>query len=102
MPKCKVEVLLSAWQDIDKISDFHLKMVGGVSARRITDSILDTLEKLGTFPYMGAQHSDPELAKLEYRKVICGDYVCIYKIIDNSVFIYRVVNGKTDYPRLLK
>lgn len=25
MPKCQVEILLAAWQDIDKISDFHLK-----------------------------------------------------------------------------
>ena len=29
-------------------------------------------------------------------------YVAIYKIIDNTVYIYRVVNGKTNYPRLLK
>ena len=102
MPKCKVEILLSAWRDIDKISDFHLKMIGTASAKKITDKILDTLEKLGNFPYMGAQHPDSELARLEYRKVICGDYVCIYKVVENAVYVYRVVNGKTDYPRLLK
>jgi len=49
---------------------------------------------------MGAQHPDPELARLEYRKVICGDYVCVYKVIETHV--YRIVNGKKDYPRLLK
>ena len=60
------------------------------------------LEKLGDFPYMGAQHPDPELMRREYRKVICGDYVCVYKVIGPSVYVYRVVNGRTDYPKLLK
>ena len=102
MGKYRVEILLAAWQDIEKIADFYLRMVGAASAEKITDKILDTLEKLGDFPYMGAQHSDPELARLEYRKVICDDYVCIYKIIENRVYVYRILNGKTDYPRLLK
>ena len=34
MPKYQVEILLAAWQDIDKISDFHLKMVGPASAEK--------------------------------------------------------------------
>lgn len=102
MAKYQVEILLAAWLDIEKIADFHLKMVGSASAEKITDKILDTLEKLGDFPYMGAQHPDPELARREYRKVICGDYVCVYKVIEDRVYIYRVVNGKTNYPRLLK
>ncbi len=102
MAEYKVEILLAAWQDIDKIADFHKKMVGAASAQRITDKILDTLERLGGFPYMGAQHPDPELARRDFRKVICGNYVCVYKLIGSSVFVYRVVNGKTDYPKLLK
>ena len=102
MAKYQVEILLAAWQDIDKISEFHLKMAGAVSAKKITDKILDTLEKLGDYPYMGAQHSDPELARREYRKVICGDYVCVYKVIGDRVYVYRIVNGRTNYPHLLK
>jgi len=34
--------------------------------------------------------------------VLCGDLVCVYKVIGQSVFVYRVVNGRTDYPQLLK
>ena len=102
MPEYKVEILLAAWQDIDRISDYHLRMVGAASAEKITDQILDTLDKLSYFPYMGAQHPDPVLSKKEFRKVICGMYVCVYKVIDKHVYVYRVVNGKTDYPSLLK
>ena len=102
MAEYRVEILLAAWQDIDRISDFHLRMSGAASARRITDGILDTLERLGAFPYMGAQHPDPELMHREYRKVLCGDYVCVYRVSGASVYVYRVINGRTDYPRLLK
>lgn len=34
MPKYQVDILLAAWQDIDRISDFHLKMVGAASAEK--------------------------------------------------------------------
>ena len=58
---------------------------------------------LRTFPYSGALHPDMVLAEREFRKVICRDYVCVYKVIDSekTVYIYRIVNGKTDYPQLL-
>ena len=102
MAEYRVEISLAAWQDIDKISDFSLRMAGAASAQKITDKILDTLELLGSFPYMGAQHPDPALAQREFRKVICGDYVCVYKVLETSVYVYRIVTGKTDYPRLLK
>ena len=38
------------------------------------------------------------LAEREFRKVICRDYVCVYKVVDSerTVYIYRIVNGKTD------
>ena len=72
MGKYKVEILLAAWQDIDRISDVYLRLAGAASAKKITDALLDTLARLGDFPYMGAQHPDPELARREFRKVLCG------------------------------
>lgn len=102
MPKCKVEILTPAWRDIDRISDFHLMKVGPQSAERITDQLLDTIDLLEEQPYMGALHPDPVLAQNEYRKVICGNYVCIYRVIGTTVYIYRVVDGRTDYVRLFK
>lgn len=102
MPKCKVEILTPAWRDIDRISDFHLMKVGPQSAERITDQILDTIDLLEEHPYMGPLHPDAVLARNEYRKVICGNYICVYKVIDNTVYIYRVVDGRTDYVQLFR
>ena len=102
MPKYKVELLLSAWQDIDSIFAHYASLAGTASAVRITDKILTTVEGLAEFPYMGALHPDPVLALQEYRKILCEDYVCVYRVIDQTVFIYRIVNGRTDYPQLFK
>lgn len=103
MPECHVELLDTAWRDIEKIAEFHLENVGAASAQRITDKILDSLENLAEFPLMGPPHPDPELTVLGYRKlVLTKTYVTIYRVIENVVYVYRIVNGKTDYPKLLK
>lgn len=103
MPKCRVELLPPAWLDVEKISDFHLEKVGADSAQRVTDKILDGVEGLAEFPLMGPPHPDPELAIQGYRKlVLTKTYVAVYRVIDNVVLIYHIVNGTTDYPKLLK
>lgn len=102
MPKCEVRVTAPAWRDIAQISDYHLRMVGPHSAEAITDKLLDTIALLEANAYLGAQHPDLVLAQKDFRKILCGDYVCIYKVVGDIVYIYRVVNGRTDYPRLFK
>ena len=52
---------------------------------------------------MGQTHPDPMLAAGSFRKmVLTRTYVAVYKVEDDTVYIYRIVNGATDYPRLLK
>lgn len=102
MPDKQLVILTPAWQDIDRISDLHLMLVGPKSAEEITDKLLDTIALLAEQPYMGALHPDPFLAEHQYRKLICGKYVCIYKVIDQTVYVYRIVDGRTDYPKLLR
>jgi len=102
MVSVRIEILTPALHDIDKIADYHLLAVGPVSAEKITDKLLDSIEKLGEYPLMGTEHTDPVLQKEGYRKLVCGEYICIYRLIDDTIYIYRVVHGATDYPKLFK
>ena len=103
MPKAKIEFLQASWLDIDRISDFYLREVGPVSAEKAIDEILEHIGILGEHPYAGPLHPDPVLAKQEYRKlVLTKTYIAVYRVIGDTVYIYRVVNGKTDYPSLFK
>jgi len=102
MPKFRVEILNPAKNDINQIAQYHLMAVGPKSASKITDILLDSIEELGDYPMIGAEHPDSDLSKRGYRKLVCGEYICVYRIIDNTVYIYRVVHGATDYPKLFK
>jgi len=89
--------------DILSIAEFHLEKVGPKSAKRITDNILDAIDRLADYPLLGPTHPDPVLAEKGYRKLIVSDqYVCVYRVFTDAVYIYRVVNGAIDYPKLLK
>jgi len=37
---------------------------------------------------------------LGYRKLICGNYLCFYRVIGEAVFVYHVADGRTDYPKM--
>lgn len=102
MPKAKVEILTPALNDIDKIADYHLLAAGPISAEKITDKLIDSIEKLGEYPLLGAEHSDPVLQERGYRKLVCGEYICVYRLIDDTIYVYRVVHGMTDYPKLFR
>ncbi len=102
MSKSKIEILTPALNDIDQIADYHLLVTGPISAEKITDKLLDSIEKLGEYPLMGTEHSDSVLQKKGYRKLICGEYICVYRLIHDTIYIYRIVYGTTDYPKLFR
>ena len=101
--KVKLEYLAPAVSDMEEIVKFHITNVDVPSARKIYATMEAPIGRLSDYPLMGQTHPDPLLAAQGFRKlVLTSTYVAIYKIIDNTVYIYRVVNGKTNYPRLLK
>jgi len=101
--KHKLIYLSSAAADILNIVRFHADKVGPTSAREIYRTIRKAISGLQQFPLMGQLHPDPELAAQNYRKlVLTKTYVAVYKAVDSTVTIYRIVNGTIDYPKLLK
>ena len=63
----------------------------------------DAIDRLADYPLLGQTQPDPILAGNGFRKlVLTKTYAAVYKIINDTVYIYRIVNGRTDYPRLLK
>lgn len=95
--------LEQAVSDLEEITKYLILEEGETSARNICSAIRTRIERLSNFPLMGQTHPDPMLASQGYRKLILtGTYVAVYKVIDGTVCILRIVNGRTDYPALLK
>ena len=90
-------LLATAWEDISRIADYHLRAVGPCSAEDITDKILDTIDLLVEMPYLGPLHQDPILCAAGFRKLLCGSYVCIYRIIGDIPTVYDIFHGSQNY-----
>ena len=102
----KLVILEPAQRELEEIAQIHLNLVGPNSARKITTLILDTLSRLEMFPLSGHIPQDKELRGHGYRLVIAGTYICVYRLISVTVFVYHIAHGASNYrvtfKRLLK
>lgn len=100
-PKYKLELLTPAQRELEEIALVHMELVGVESARKITDRIYGALDHLRSHPNMGAACTDKMLRSGGYRMLICGHYLCVYRLFGKTVFVYHVVDGRANYNRLL-
>ncbi len=101
MDKFNIEILEPAWSELYAIFELHMSLVGSVSAEQITNKILDSIELLEDNPQMGRIIDNIILKNDGYRNLICGNFICIYRIINNTVYIYHIVDRRTNYQKLL-
>lgn len=101
MDKYKIELLPSAWAELDEIADMYMELVGVKSAQRITDKILNQLDLLSDNPFMGGIPKYQWLAEQGFRVLVCEKYLCFYKVSETIVEVYHIVDGRRDYPNLI-
>lgn len=101
MKRYNIEFLSSAWKELDDIADYHIQKVGKKSAKRLFDKIMNAIEKLENFPFMAPLIRDEHLSKEGYRILISGEYVCIYRVLKETIYIYHIANGRTEYKNLI-
>ena len=95
-------LLEPAQRELEEIAQLHMNLVGANSARKITDLILDTLSRLELFPLSGHIPQDQELRRNGYRYVIAGKYICVYRVIGETAFVYHIAHGASNYPTIFK
>lgn len=98
--KYRVEILPSAWEDLQAIEDYYLIQFDAETALRVSDNILDVIQRLEDFPDSGSRTPDGWLNEQGYRMVICKKHVAIYRVIDMSVYIYHILDTQTEYTKL--
>jgi toxin ParE1/3/4 len=98
--KYNVEILPTAWEDLKCIEDWYLVKFDVDTALKVSNHILDVIERLEDFPDTGSLTPDDWLNQQGYRMVICDKQVAIYKQIEDKIFIYHIADTRTDYNRL--
>ncbi len=96
----KVEILPTAWEDLKCIEDWYLIQFGVEAALKVSDHILDAIERLECFPDSGSLTPDEWLNQQGYRMVVCGKHVAIYKQIEKIVYVYHIADTQTEYTKL--
>ena len=95
-----VEILPSAWEDLKSIEDYYAIQFDVDTAIKVSDSILDAIERLESFPDSGSMTPDPWLNNQGYCMIICKKHVAIYRKISETIFIYHIADTQTQYNRL--
>ena len=95
-----VELLPAAWEGLLKIRHHIAETFDEKTAEKVTNRILDSLERLQSFPDLGSLTPDPWLNSLGYRMVISDRRnVSIYKRIDDTIYVYLIADTGTEYTR---
>jgi toxin ParE1/3/4 len=98
-----VELLPSAWDGLLKIKYYVTEMFDERTAEKVTNTILDSLERLQSFPDSGSLTPDPWLNSLGYRMVISDRRnVSIYKQIDDTIYVYLIADTRSAYTRIFR
>lgn len=97
MSKLNVKLLTEARLQLRDIAAYYKMKVGPSSARKITDRILDAIDKLADFPEMGMVPHSKMIAAAGYRVLIAGDYLCFYQVVNDTVFVNQILHTSTDY-----
>ncbi len=85
--------------DLKAIRDF-IAEDNPTKAAEVIGQLYEKFENARLFPEMGADLSKRVHFRTNCKYVVWNDYVIIYKIADNCVEIYRVVNRFQDITRI--
>jgi plasmid stabilization system protein ParE len=93
----KIEWLYEAQVEYRELLSYYKNTVGTDGARAFSKRILETVQKLETFPEMGLIKEELLTGKLGFSSLFIGKYVCIYRIETDTVFIYHLADARTNY-----
>lgn len=101
--KFKVNIVSEAEDDLIEIYKYVYRNDNEQNADTLFNKLLSKCLSLDKFPKRG--HVPPELELIgieEYLEIHYKPYRIVYKIIDNEVFIYCIIDGKRDMQKILQ
>ena len=99
MEKCKVVFLQSALDDLEEIV-LYIAKDSKTNAIAMHDRIIETANRLETFPKLGVLVPDKKMGERGFRVIAVNKYHLFYKVHSEEVAILRVLHGARDYPKL--
>ena len=96
MANYKLHITDSAHEYSDRIMDYLIERSPS-AAYEVFRALDAAYQRLTTFPLMGPEAQEWELRKSGYRKLVVGDYVTLYRVVDDVCVIDHIFHGKQNY-----
>lgn len=97
----KVVFSFNAKQKLQLIYDYYFFQASEKVAFKIINDILAKIELLKTTPHIGSHEELLKDEKIEYKKLISGNYKIIYHL-DGAVFIDTIFDCRQEPDKILK
>jgi len=99
MKPYEVEFLQEALDDLEEII-IYLAERSSTAALNMHDTIIAKAEDLKIFPKRGRPVPNKKMNAAGYRMLGIKPYILFYRLLGNTIFIYRVLHGASNYPML--
>ncbi len=100
----RFDVLLTehSERDLDELYGYIAEHDTPGNAAHVLDRIEKVMESLSTFPERGSRPKELlALGIREYRQTFFKPYRLIYRIVEQRVYVYLIVDGRRDMQALL-
>ena len=99
MMKLRINSIVA--EDLKSIKEYMAEDNEEMAVKTIQE-IYARIENIQQFPYMGADLTKRVSFQTDYKYVICGIYVVLYRVGNECVEIYRVVNLYQDITKIFQ
>jgi len=98
----EVRLTEDAERDLEQIYDYIVGQGDQSGADHILDKIEQTIGRLARHPNRGSYPKELlDIGIREYRQILFDPYRLIYRVIDDRVIVYLIVDGRRDMQDLL-
>jgi toxin ParE1/3/4 len=98
----KVLLTRGAERDLESIYDYIAEFDSVTNANHVLDKLMAAVQGVALFPERGSYPKELlALGIKEYRQVSFKPYRAIYRVMDNRVIFYLIVDGRRDMQTVL-
>lgn len=98
----KIKYTPAAIADIQELKDYISKTLHNPkAAQRITKCIMDHCSNLKAYPQLGMSLEAKIGAETDLRYLVCEQHIAMYRVEDDLILIARILDGRTDYMKVL-
>lgn len=90
------------YNDLDRITNYILlDLKNEIAAKTFIDNVEAAIQKRLKNPLHAAIYPSMSRRKYEYRRILVGNYLIFYVVIEHTMVVRRLLYGRRDLDKIL-